>query len=220
MSSKRDLFGHFAEVAKAIANPHRLELLELLAQGERPVEELAVLAELSVANASQHLQQLRRVGLLGARRHGKYVVYRLSDLSVVALLSMLRHVAEKNHAEAARAVEQFLSQRDALEPVSRAKLVRRMRRGEAIVLDVRPAKEFAAGHIAVAVNIPVADLERRLAGLPRRQEIVAYCRGPYCVMAFEAVALLRQRGFKALRLSEGFPEWRLAGLPVTGDAAA
>ncbi len=212
--SKRSLYVHFATVAKAIGNSHRLELLELLAQGERPVEELAALAELSVANTSQHLQHLRRVGLVTNRKEGKHVLYRLCDPSVVTLLGTLQQVAERNHAEAARAIDQFIKQRDALEPVTSTELSCRMRDGEAVVLDVQPAKEFAAGHIRGAVNIPVADLKRRLADLPRRQEIVAYCRGPYCVMAFEAVALLRGRGFKVRRLNEGYPEWKVAGLPV------
>jgi ArsR family transcriptional regulator len=212
--SKRSLYVHFAEVAKAIGNSHRLELLEMLAQGERPVEKLATLTELSVANTSQHLQNLRRVGLVANRKDGKHVFYRLTDPSVVTLMGTLQQIAERNHAEAARAIEQFFRQRDTLEPVSRAELLRRMRKGETVVIDVRPPEEFAAGHIRGAVNIPVAELKRHLVDLPRRQEIVAYCRGPYCVMAFEAVALLRQRGFKVRRLSEGYPEWKVARLPV------
>lgn len=216
--SKRSLYVHFAAVAKAIGNSHRLELLELLAQGERPVEELATLTDLSVANASQHLQNLRRVGLVTNRKDGKHVLYRLTDPAVVTLLGTLQQIAERNHAEAARAIDQFFRQRDTLEPVSRTELFRRMREGEAVVLDVRPAKEFAAGHIRGAVNIPISELKRRLADLPRRQEIVAYCRGPYCVMAFEAVALLRERGFKVRRLNEGYPEWKVAGLPIAAAA--
>ena len=212
--SKRSLYVHFATVAKAIGNSNRLELLELLAQGERPVEELAALTDLSVANTSQHLQHLRRVGLVANRKDGKRVFYRLTDPAVVSLLGSLQQVAERNHAEAARAIDQFIRQRDALEPVTSTELIRRMREGEAVVLDVRPPEEFAAGHIRGAVNIPVGDLKRHLADLPRRQEIVAYCRGPYCVMAFEAVALLRERGFKVRRLNEGYPEWKVAGLPV------
>lgn len=212
--AKRILYAHFAVVAKSLANAHRLELLELLAQGERPVEELAALADLSVANASQHLQQLRRTGLVANRKDGKYVVYCLADPEVVALASSLRKVAERNHAETARVIDQYFRQRDSLEPVSRDELLRRKRVGAVTVIDVRPPDEFAAGHVSGAINLPLKELKRRLAELPRNQEIVAYCRGPYCVMAFEAVERLRQRGYKARRLQDGFPEWKLAGLPV------
>ncbi len=212
--AKRILYAHFAVVAKSLANAHRLELLELLAQGERPVEELAALADLSVANASQHLQQLRRTGLVANRKDGKYVVYCLADPEVVALASALRRVAERNHAETARVIDQYFRQRDSLEPISREELLRRKRAGAVAVIDVRPPAEFAAGHVSGAINLPLKELKRRLAELPRNQEIVAYCRGPYCVMAFEAVERLRQRGYKARRLQDGFPEWKLAGLPV------
>jgi len=213
-SSKRGIYVHFAAVAKAIGHPHRMELLELLAQGERPVEELVELTGLSVANTSQHLQQLRRVGLVAGRKAGKNVIYRLADPTVVTLLGALQQIAGRNNANAARAIDRFLRQRDTMEPVSRAELSRRMRAGEVVVIDVRPPKEFAAGHIRGALNIPVSNLKDHLAKLPRRQEIVAYCRGPYCVMSFDAVALLRERGFKVRRLDEGYPEWKLAGLPV------
>jgi ArsR family transcriptional regulator len=213
--SKGVLYQHFAEVAKALGNGHRLELLELLAQGERSVEELTELAGLAVANASQHMHHLRRAGLVISRKEGRFVFYRLSDDAVVRLMGSLREVAERNYAEAARVVELYFRQRDALEPVSHEELLRRKREGAVTVLDVRPAEEFAAGHIEGAINIPIKELERRLAEVGRGREVVAYCRGPYCVMAFEAVARLRERGFKVRRLVDGYPEWRLAGLPVS-----
>jgi len=213
-SSKRVLYEHFADVARALGSGHRLELLELLAQGERSVEELTELAGLEVGNASQHLQLLRRAGLVSSRKQGRFVYYRLADDAVVRLMGSLREVAERNYAEAARVVELYFRQRDALEPVSREELLRRKRAGSVTVLDVRPLEEFAAGHIEGAINIPIKELERRLAEVGRRREVVAYCRGPYCVMSYEAVARLRERGFKVRRLVDGYPEWRLAGLPV------
>lgn len=209
------LYEHFAEVARALGSGHRLELLELLAQGERSVEELTELAGLAVANASQHLQHLRRAGLVTSRKEGKYVFYRLTDDGVVRLMGALRDVAERNYAEAARVVELYFRRRDALEPVSREELLRRKREGSVTVLDVRPAQEFAAGHIEGAINIPIKELERRLAEVGRGREVVAYCRGPYCIMAYEAVARLRERGYKVRRLVDGYPEWRVAGLPVS-----
>ena len=212
--SERVLYEHFAEVARALGSGHRLELLELLAQGERSVEELTELAGLGVANASQHLQHLRRAGLVSNRKEGRFVFYRLTDDAVVRLVGALRDVAERNYAEAARVVELYFRQRDALEPVSREELLRRRREGSVTVLDVRPAEEFAAGHIEGAINIPIKELERRLAEVGRGREVVAYCRGPYCVMAYEAVTRLRERGFKVRRLMDGYPEWRVAGLPV------
>jgi ArsR family transcriptional regulator len=214
VSPKRLLYAHLADVAKALGSGHRLELLELLAQGERSVEDLAEGAGLSMANASQHLQHLRRAGLVAVRKEGQYVIHRLADEAVIMLVRGLQQIAERNHAAAARVVELYFRRRDALEPVPRDELLRRKRAGAVTVLDVRPADEFASGHIQGAVNIPLAELERRLADLPQGREIVAYCRGPYCVMADEAVDMLRRRGFKARRLVEGYPEWRVAGLPV------
>ena len=183
------------------------------------MEELTQLAGLTVANTSQHLQHLRRAGLVTSRKEGKYVFYQLRDDTVVSLISALRVVAERNYAEAARVVELYFRQRDALEPVSREELLQRTREGSVTVLDVRPAEEFAVGHIEGAINIPIKELEWRLAEVGRRREVVAYCRGPYCVMAFEAVARLRERGFKVRRLVDGYPEWRLAGLPIAAGLA-
>ena len=211
---KKALFAHLATVAKALSHGHRLELLELLAQGERSVEVLARLTGLSVANASQHLQRLRRAGLVTARKSGQYVHYRLAEEAVVALLASLRGVAEANLADLDKLVSGYLRSRDGLEPVSQKQLLQRARDGLVTVLDVRPPEEFAAGHLPNAVNMPLKELKRRLGELPRNQEVVAYCRGPYCLLAYEAVAELREQGFAARRLEGGLPEWRLAGLPV------
>jgi ArsR family transcriptional regulator len=217
-SPKRALFAQFAAVAKAVAHPHRLELLEQIAQGERSVERLAERVGLSIANASQHLQQMRRVGLLVTRREGKYVLYSLADDTVLDLEAALRRIAERNIAEVERVVRSYFHDRDALEPISRAELFERLRAGLAIALDVRPQDEFALGHVPGAINIPLGELERRLAELDPDQEIVAYCRGAYCVLSYEAVARLRTRGFKARRMEDGLPEWRAAGLPVSSGA--
>ena len=213
-NTKKALFAQFARVAKALGHGHRLELLELLAQGERSVEVLARLTALSVANASQHLQQLRRAALVTSRKSGHFAFYRLADTGVVALVASLRRVAEHNLAEVERLVSCYLHSMDSFEPVSARELLQRARQGVVTVLDVRPPEEFAAGHLPNAVNIPLKELTRRLGELPRNQEVVAYCRGPYCVLAYEAVAELRRHGFTAWRLEDGLPEWRLAGLPV------
>ena len=216
---KLALFAQFAAVAKSLAHTHRLELLEQLAQGERSVEVLADRTRLSIANASQHLQHMRRAGLVTNRRDGKFVYYRLVDDSVLDLLAALRRIAERNVAEVERVIRSFFHNRDSLEPVSRAELLKRSHAGEVIILDVRPEDEFALGHVPGAVNMPLCRLEMRLAELDPAQEIVAYCRGPYCVLSYEAVAVLRARGFKARRLEDGLPEWRAAGLPVATDLA-
>jgi rhodanese-related sulfurtransferase/predicted transcriptional regulator len=212
--AKRDLYVQFAAVAKAMANEHRLELLELVAQGERSVEALAERSGLSVANASQHLQQLRRAGLVAARRQAKFVLYRLADDAVLTMLAAMHKVAERNVGEVERILRSYFHERDELEPVSRAELERRMKQGLVTVLDVRPEDEFALGHLPGARNVPLGQLKRQLSKLDRKTEIVAYCRGPYCVLSFEAVAQLRRLGFKARRLQDGLPEWRAAGLPV------
>jgi len=211
---KRDLYVQFASVAKAIANEHRLELLELVAQGERSVEALAERSGLSIANASQHLQHLRRAGLVTARRQAKFVLYRLADDAVLTMLAAMHKVAERNVGEVERILRSYFHARDDLEPVSRAELTKRMKQGLVTVLDVRPEDEFALGHLPGARNVPLTQLKRQLSKLDRKIEIVAYCRGPYCVMSFEAVAQLRKLGFKARRLEDGLPEWKAAGLPV------
>lgn len=213
-SPKQALFAQFAAVAKAVAHPHRLELLEQLAQGERSVEVLADRTRVSVANASQHLQHLRRAGLVAARRDGKFVFYRLADDAVLGLLTSLRRIAELQSAEVERVVRSYFNDRDSLEAVSRLELMDRLKAGIVTVLDVRPEDEFALGHLPGAINLPLSKLEKRLADLDPDREIVAYCRGPYCVLSYEAVAMLRARGFKVRRLEDGLPEWRAAGLPV------
>jgi rhodanese-related sulfurtransferase/DNA-binding transcriptional ArsR family regulator len=218
-SPKSLLFTQFAAVAKTLGHAHRLELLEQLAQGERSVEVLADRTGLSVANASQHLQHMRRVGLVATRRQGKFVYYALADDGILDVLTALRRIAERNVAEVERIVRSYFNKRDELEPVSRKQLLKRIRAGAVTVLDVRPPDEFALGHLPGAVNIPLHALKARLAELNAAQEIVAYCRGEYCVLSFEAIALLRARGFKVRRLEDGLPEWRAAGLPViTGSA--
>lgn len=211
---KQAIFEAFAAIARALGHPHRLEILEHLAQGERGVEALSERLGMSVANASQHLQQLKRTGLVSSRRDGKFVLYQLADDNVLGLLGSLRQLAERNLAEVDRIVRGYFAQRDSMEPVSRAELLERMRKGLVTVLDVRPADEFASGHLPGAVNMPLSQLEARLAELDPGLEIVAYCRGAYCVLSFEAVAALRTRGFQVRRLEDGFPEWRAAGLLV------
>jgi len=214
ISPKQALFAEFANVARAIGHPHRLEMLEHLAQGERGVDALSSRLGLLIANASQHLQQLRRAGLVTSRRNGKFILYRLADDTVLALLTSLRQVAERNIGEVDRIVRGYFAGRDSMEPVSRGELFERMRDGLVTVLDVRPADEFASGHLPGALNIPLSELEARLSELDPHQEVVAYCRGAYCVLSFEAVAKLRARGLTARRLEEGLPEWRAAGLPM------
>jgi rhodanese-related sulfurtransferase/DNA-binding transcriptional ArsR family regulator len=210
-AAKNELHDAFAEIGKALANGHRIELLDLLAQGERSVEVLATRADISVALGSAHLQGLRRAGLVASRRDGNRILYRLADDDVYALLASVRTVASRL-GEAERAATRFLGAPQ--EAVSRAELVSRVRAGEAVVIDLRPADEFAAGHIAGALSIPLPELEARLAELPPDVEVVAYCRGPYCAMSPQAVALLERAGRRARRLEDGYPEWRLAGLPV------
>lgn len=208
------MFAGLADLAKAIASPNRIEIIELLGQGDRSVEAVAARLGFSVANASQHLRLMQRAGLLSSRREGKYVLYGLADPAVVELMSALARLAERRTAEVRAVVSGYFHERDSLEPVSRAELVERMEAGLVTVLDVRPGDEFDRGHLPGALNITLAELERRLGDLPPDREVVAYCRGPYCVLSFEAVAALRARGFTVRRLEDGFPEWRAAGLPV------
>jgi ArsR family transcriptional regulator len=218
MSSKNPkhaVYERLAEVAQALGHAHRLELLERMAQGAHSVEELANATGITVANASRHLQLLRRARLVDAERQGKRVFYRLAgDAEVVSLLKALGTVGERNVAEVQRVMQDFFYERDALEAISREELVSRLKDEMVTVLDVRPQPEFALGHVAGAINIPMNELKRRLSELPKRREIVAYCRGPYCVMSFEAVATLRAKGYRIRRLEDGFPEWKAAGLDV------
>jgi rhodanese-related sulfurtransferase/DNA-binding MarR family transcriptional regulator len=211
---KQDLFAQFARVGKALSNANRLEMLEYLAQGERTVESLAKVSGLSIANTSQHLQQLRQAGLVSNRKEGQHVHYQLSGEDVVHLLECLRRFAETHMAEVDRLISAYLTVKDGLEPLPANELLDRARDGLVTVIDVRPPEEFAAGHVPGALNIPLSELERHLADLPTDREVVAYCRGPYCVLAYEAVDRLRKKGFQARRLQDGFPEWKGAGLPV------
>jgi len=211
---KEQAYELVARIAKAADSPRRLEILEVLAQGPRTVESLANETALSVANTSRHLQVLRQAGLVEGRKQGLFVEYRLSDAEVFDLLRVLRVVAERRLGDVDRLVRGYLGARDDLEPVGREELLERVRSGSVVVLDVRPHEEYRSGHIAGAVSIPVAELPRRFRDLPSRKDVVAYCRGPYCVMAFDAVKTLRRHGRRARRLVEGFPEWRAAGLPV------
>lgn len=211
---KHSLYRALAKVAQALASANRLQLLEFLAQGERSVEQLAAMTGMSVANTSQHLQALRQAGLAAGRKQGQRVYYSISGAEVIALYGALRQAGEAHAAEVEKLVRDFIGHRDALEPVAAAELLARAKKGLVTVLDVRPPEEFAAGHLPGAINVPIETLESGLARLPRRHEIVAYCRGPYCLMSFEAVLRLRKRGLKARRLEGGFPEWKARGLPV------
>ncbi len=217
-AAKDQLHEVFARVGKALANAHRVEMLDLLAQGERSVEALANAAAISVGLASAHLHTLKGAGLVTPRRDGNRILYRLAGDDVYALLAALRTVATGRIADADRAARAYLG--EPIEAVSRAELLVRVANGTAVVVDLRPPEEYAAGHVAGAISIPLSELEARLAELPEELEIVAYCRGPYCAMAPQGVALLRRLGRRATRLEAGFPEWNLAGLPVeTGDAS-
>ena len=211
---KHDLFTHFARIGKALSNANRLELMEFIAQGERSVDGLARVSGLTVANTSQHLQQLRQTGLVVCRKEGLKVFYSLSGDDVIELLNAVRGVAERHVAEVEKLVNTFLTVKDELEPLPRQELLERVRDGLVTVLDVRPPEEYAAGHVPGAVNVPLSELEHYMNELDSEQEIVAYCRGPHCVLAFDAVASLREKGLKARRLEDGYPEWKTAGLPV------
>jgi rhodanese-related sulfurtransferase/DNA-binding transcriptional ArsR family regulator len=219
--ARREMFGYLAETAGVLASASRIELVDLLAQGERSVEELAEASHLSVANASQHLQQLRRAGIVSRRRNGRQILYGLGDERVLDLMAILRAMAETNHAAAQRTVDHWYHARDPLAPMTREELAERLSRRSVRLIDVRPEIEYRAAHIPGALSIPVIALPQRLEVLPKRPEIVAYCRGPYCVMAYKAIEILRPAGYRARRLDGGFMEWRRAGLPLLrGDARA
>jgi rhodanese-related sulfurtransferase len=211
---KDRLFGQFARVGKALASPKRLEIVDLLAQGERTVEEIARETDMSVASASQHLQALKGVRMVEARREGLYAHYRLADEDVFRTWQAIRALGESRLAEVDRVVETYLEDRDALEAVDVMELMERLSDGSVVVLDVRPEEEYRAGHIPGAHSVPVEKLEAYLEKIPKNREVVAYCRGPYCVFSDEAVALLSSRGYRAKRLAKGLPDWRAAGMPV------
>ena len=211
---KHDLFVQFARIGKALSNANRLELLEYIAQGERSVDELAKVSGLTVANTSQHLQQLRQANLVVCRKQGLKVFYSLSGDDVIELMAALRKVAGRHVADVDRLMNTYLSTKDDLEPLPRQELLERASKGLVTVLDVRPAVEFNAGHVPGAINVPLSELEQHLADLNPDLEIVAYCRGPHCILAFDAVARLRKSGRQARRMEDGFPEWKLAGMPI------
>ncbi len=211
---KQDLFTQFARVGKAMSNGNRLELLEFIAQGERSVDELAKVSGLSVANTSQHLQQLRQSGLIACTKRGLKVFYRLSGNDVIDLFNSLRNVAERHLADVQQLVNTFLTVKDDLEPIPATELLDRVKHGLITVLDVRPPEEYRSGHVPGAINVPLSELEEHLSQLDTNQEVVAYCRGPHCVLAFDAVEQLRKKGITAHRMEDGFPEWKSAGLPI------
>jgi rhodanese-related sulfurtransferase/DNA-binding transcriptional ArsR family regulator len=211
---KSDLFTQFSRVGKALSNANRLELLEFLAQGSRSVESLANVAKLSVANTSQHLQQLRQSGLVTSRKEGLKVYYSLSGDDVIALLDSVRDVAERHLSDVDKLVNTYLTSKDDLEPIAATKLLKMVDENLVTILDVRPVEEYAAGHLPSAINIPIEELQQHLKDFDPDQEVVAYCRGPHCILAFDAVAQLRKEGLQARRLENGFPEWKMAGLPV------
>jgi len=217
---KNGLYEQFARIGKAVAHPKRIELLDLLCQGERSVEVLAQAAALSVTNASAHLRVLREARLVETRREATKVYYRLAGESVCGLFFSLRDLAAERYAEVEMMVRDYFEARDELEPITREELVARTDDGSVLVLDVRPREEYAAGHIPGAISVPLAELESRVATLPPESEIVAYCRGPYCVLAPQALQLLRRHGYRARRLQDGLPEWKRAGLPVEAGPAS
>lgn len=215
---KDGLNDQFARIGKAVASPKRLEILDLLGQGERTVEGVAHATTMGLANTSAHLQALRAARLVETRKEGTKVFYRLSGDEVSRFLVAIRDLASGRLAEVERIVRDYFEARDRLEPVSREELVKRIRRKEVVVVDVRPAEEYRAGHIPGAISLPLGELPERLPELPRDAEVVAYCRGPYCVLAPQALEMLRASGLRARRLVDGFPEWRIAGLPVATGA--
>lgn len=218
--AKDVLYAQFSRIAKAAANPKRIELLELLAQTERSVEELAAASGMDFSNTSAQLQVLSRARLVESRREGKRVLYRLADEGVTRFLGGLRDIASSRLAEVEQVVRDYFQARDELEPISSGDLMKRLQRQQTLVIDVRPTEEYVAGHIPGALSVPLAELASRIADLPRQGEIVAYCRGPYCVLAPQAIDALRRVGYRARRLEQGFPEWRLANLPVVVGAAS
>ena len=217
---KDAIYEQFARIGKAVSSPKRLELLDLLCQGERTVEVLAKETGLTVANASQHLQVLRAARLVEAEKLGLFVTYRLADQAVCEFFRAMRLLAESRLAEVEQIKRRFLEGREGMEPVDRNALLKRVREGAVTVLDVRPVEEYRAGHIPGAISIPLKELERRMSKLPRDQEIVAYCRGPYCVLAIQAVEMLRSKGFNAVRLEEGIQDLRAMGFPIALDEEA
>ena len=212
---KDAMYDGLSKLLKALSNPYRLEIIEILSQGEKSVEGIVRITNLSFANASQHLQVLRGARLVESEKRGQYVIYRITDEAVCKFLLSMRLLAEREFAEVEQLKRRFLEGKEGMEPVNRDSLIQRVKEGTVIVLDVRPAEEYQAGHIPGAISIPLKELEQRLSELPRDQEIAAYCRGPYCVLAVQAVQVLRSKGFHAFRMEEGVQDWRARGFPVT-----
>lgn len=219
LNPKRMLLEELASLSRVLGNPHRLEILEFLAQADMPVELLTERTGLTFANVSQHLQQLKKAGLVVGRRDGKRVVYRLAEGPIVEAVTGLRSLAEHNVARVGDLVRTYFDAPGELEPISSTELLDRMRSQSVTLLDVRPADEFAAGHLPGAINVTLGELEERLAELPQDREVVAYCRGPYCMLSVDAVRALQERGYRVRRLQEGLPEWRAAGHPVERNTA-
>ena len=216
---REELFAQFARIGKAIASPARLEMIYLLSQGQKSVEELAKAAGLSLANASQHLQQLKAARIVWSRKEGQRVRYGLASERVEGLWQSLQRLGEERLLEVTELVNTYIKNRDGLEPVTRRELLEKMRDRKVVLIDVRPSEEYAAGHLPEALSVPLGELEDRLGDFPADREIIAYCRGPYCLLAVEAVERLRAKGFRALRLADGFPEWKAHGLPLEGVAS-
>jgi ArsR family transcriptional regulator len=212
--TKSALLEASAQVAKALGHPHRLHLLELLAQKQRPVEELTQLSGLTFANCSQHLQQLRRAGLVNTKRQGKHVIYTLMDDEIVKIMPALHRIAELNVAKIDRVKQDYIKARETMDIIQRQELVERMVNGEIVLVDLRPADEYLSGHIKGAINVSLSDLNNKLKTLPPEREVIAYCRGPYCVLSHQAVEELRRQGFTSRRLEGGYPEWKSEGLSV------
>lgn len=217
---KDTLYEYFARIGKATSSPKRLEILDLLCQGEKTVEEVAKQAQLDVKNASAHLKVLHSARLVEVRREGKYAHYTVADEMVAHYWLMTRSMAEHRFAEVERAVKSYFKEREVMLPLDRQALLGKARRGQVVVLDVRPASEYEKAHLPYARSLPLAELEQRLATLPRSKQIVAYCRGPYCVLSVEALKVLRRRGFNVLRLPDGVLEWQAAGLPVVRSSSS
>jgi len=214
---KDAIYEQFSRIGKAVSSPKRLELLDLLCQGERTVEVLANEAGLSLANASQHLQVLRAARLVESEKRGQFVIYRITEEAVCEFFLSMRVLAERELAEVEQLKRRFLGGKEGMEPVNRDSLIQRVKEGTVIVLDVRPTEEYQSGHIPGAISIPLEELEQRLSKLPQDQEIVAYCRGPYCVLAIQAVEILRAKGFQAFRMEDGVQDWRARGFPVASE---
>jgi rhodanese-related sulfurtransferase len=217
-SAKDRLYAGWADIARALASPKRLELLDVLAQGERPVEALARETGLTVNNTSSHLAVLKGARLVETRKEAQFVFHRLTDDRIIPVLRGVQELARRRQLEVDRLARAYIDDRDALEPIGAPELRRRLKAGDVTLVDVRPAVEFAAAHIAGAISVPVAELERRLESIPRRRLVVAYCRGPYCVLSVQAVEKLRRHGYRAVRLREGLPDWKAAQLPVKTGA--